>query len=82
MDLIIIETRDILVSPGQTATVIDITPYEDGTDFESIDTLTVGIFNADGTQSGQQTFDRSIVGTTQKAWVYRWFSQFLDRGYV
>jgi hypothetical protein len=82
IDLAIIVQRDILVSPGQTATVIDITPYEDGTDVESINTLTVGIFNADGTQSGQQTFDRSIVGTTQTAWVYRWMTQSLGGGYV
>ena len=81
-DEAVIVQRDILVSPGQTATVIDITPYEDGTDVESINTLTVGIFNADGTQSGQQTFTRSIVGTTQTAWLYRWITQSLGGGYV
>jgi len=81
-DEAVIVQRDILVSPGQTATVIDITPYDDGTDVESINTLTVGVFNADGTQSGQQTFDRSIVGTTQTAWVYRWMTQALGGGYV
>jgi hypothetical protein len=78
----VIVQRDIMVSPGQTARVINITPYEDGTDIESINTLTVGVFNADGTQNSQQTYDRTLVGSTQTAWVYRWMTQSLSGGYA
>ncbi len=78
----VIVQQDIMVSPGQTARVINITPYNDGTGIESINTLTVGVFDTDGTQSSQQTYGRTLVGSTQKAWLYRWMTQSLGGGYV
>jgi hypothetical protein len=79
----VIVQQDIMVNPGQTAQIIDITPYEDGTGIYSINTLTVGVFNADGTQARQLTYDRgSMFGSNTAVWVYRWITRELGGGYA
>jgi hypothetical protein len=80
---VVIVQQDIMVNPGQTAQIIDITPYEDGTGIYSINTLTVGVFNADGTQARQLTYDRgSMFGSNTAVWVYRWITRELGGGYA
>jgi hypothetical protein len=77
---ILIVQRDFVVTPGQTAKVVDIGMASDGTGISSFNSLWVVIFNADGTESGRtQVFRSELLGGLE--W-YLWLDQSLSGSYL